>query len=165
MHGINVILPPKMSSSNASLSWNPKKRRYLDKALIRAFWTIWFLRSLKNQMRFYSAWVPNFKIRSLVTALHWVSFLVSAAMVCQALVFSPAHSQLQSGSFCKFQQSSLIAGFLTVKHSLICSEEGSLIPGPFQWEPKIGILFPPLCTPNPLPHWSISEQAAALSLW
>lgn len=48
MHGINVIPPLKTSSSNASLSWNPKETCYLDKALIRAFWTIWFLRILKS---------------------------------------------------------------------------------------------------------------------
>lgn len=113
-------------------------------------------------MGFYSAWVPNFKIRNLVTALHWLSFLVSAVMVCQALVFSPANSQLQSGSFCKLQQSSLIAGFLSLKNILICSEEGRLILDHFQWKPKTGILFTPLHTPIPLPHWRISEQAAAL---
>lgn len=69
MCGIDVILPPKMSSSNASLSWNPKETCYLDKALIRAFWIIWFLRTLKNQMGFNSAWVHNFKIRNLVTCI------------------------------------------------------------------------------------------------
>lgn len=70
MQGINVIPPLKMSSSNASLSWNPKETCYLDKVLIRAFCTIWFLRTfLKNQMSFNSAWVDNFKIRSLVTCI------------------------------------------------------------------------------------------------
>lgn len=37
MHDINVILPPKMSSSNASLSQNPEETCYLDKSHFEPF--------------------------------------------------------------------------------------------------------------------------------